>query len=240
MLIFLLHGYPDGCIMYMDLVKKLLHLEHKPIVINTRTGISLQQNVESIKEIIQTYPSEEPKTIIAHDWGAVTAWKLMKHFNEWNIVKFICLSVGFLYKPTRFSLKYRSYQCTLYASRFFPSCISGAIQNIVVEPSLRQTKYNSPKSNYYYNLKYALGYLFGVKKRFCSKEILANCTTKILFITTQQDEKLGFVSQQVLEILQHRQDWVVFLSNHNHFFVHDLESLYPIMFEFLNDDDKMV
>lgn len=234
MLIFLLHGYPDGCIVYTDLVGKLMQLEYIPIVINTRIGISLQQNVESIKEVIQTYPSEEPKIIIAHDWGAVAAWKIMKHFNEWNIVKFICLSVGFLYKPNDFCLKYRSYQCTLCASRFFPSCISGAIQNIVVERSQRQLKYNSVRSNYYYSLKYALGYLIGRNKYFCSREILANCTTKILFITTHQDEKLGFVSQQVLEILQNRQDWVIFLSNHNHFFVHDLEFLYPTLFEFIN------
>jgi len=234
MLIFLLHGYPDGCIVYTDLVQKFLQLAHTPIVINTRIGLSQKQNVKSIKEVIQTYPLHESKMIIAHDWGAVAAWKLMKHFNDWNIVKFICFSVGFLYKPVKFSIKYRSYQCTLYASRFFPSCISDAIQNIVVEPSLRQTEYNSPTSNYYYNLKYALGYLFGVKKRFCSKETFANCNTKILFITTQQDEKLGFVSPQVLEALQNRKDWVVFLSTHNHFFIHDLEFLYPILFEFLN------
>lgn len=234
MLIFLLHGYPDGCIVYKDLVEKLFQLLHTPIVINTRTGISLKHNVESIKEIIQTYPSKEPKTIIAHDWGAVAAWKIMKHFNEWNIVKFICLSVGFLYKPQPFSIKYRSYQCTLFASKFLPSCISSAIQNIVVERSQRQLKYNSVRSNYYYTLKYALGYLIGRNKYFCSREILANCTTKILFITTQQDEKLGFTSQQVLEILQNRQDWVVILSTHHHFFIHNLEFLYPVLFEFLN------
>lgn len=140
MLIFLLHGYPDGCIVYTDLVRKLLQVQHTPIVINTQTGISLQHNVESIKEVIQTYLSKEPKIIIAHDWRAVAAWKIMKHFNEWNIVKFICLSVGFLYKPQPFSIKNRSYQCTLFASKFLPSCISGVIQNIVVERSQGQQK----------------------------------------------------------------------------------------------------
>jgi len=234
MLIFLLHGYPDGCIVYTDLVRKLMQLDHIPIVINTRSGISLQQNVELIKEVIQSYPPDEPKIIIAHDWGAVAAWKIMKRFNDWNIVIFICLSVGFLYKPNDFCLKYRSYQCTLFASRFLPSCISGAIQNIVVEPSLRQLKYNTVRSNYYYNLKYALGYLIGRKKYFCSRETLSICTTKILFITTRQDQKLGFASNQVLETLQNRKDWVIFLSTHNHFFIHDLEFLYPIIFEFIN------
>jgi pimeloyl-ACP methyl ester carboxylesterase len=220
--------------MYTDLVQKLMQLEYIPIVINTRTGISLKQNLELIKEVIQTYPPDEPKIIIAHDWGAFAAWKIMKHFNQWNIVKFICLSVGFLYKPIDCSIKYRSYQCTLFASKFFPSCISNAIQNVVVERSQRQLKYNTPRSNYYYTLKYALGYLIGRNKYFCSKETLTSCTTKILFITTQQDEKLGFASQQVYEILQNRQDQVVFLSNINHFFVHDMSFLYPIIFDFLN------
>lgn len=234
MLIFLLHGYPDGCIIYKDLVEQLFQHSHTPIVINTRTGISLQQNVQLIKELIQAYPSQMPKTIIAHDWGAVAAWKIMKNFNDWNIVKFICLSVGFLYQPKHFSIKHRSYQCTLFASKCFPSCISGPIQNIVVEPTKRQLDFNSALSNYYYTLKYALGYLIGRNKYFCSRKILDNCTTKILFITTQQDETLGFTSTKVLEILQHRQDKVICLSNHDHFFVHDLEFLYPILLEFLN------
>ena len=233
MLVFFLHGYPDGCIIYSDLVTKLLDINCIPIVINNRTGISLSQNILLVKEIIETYPKNSPKTIIAHDWGAVLAWKLLKHFDDWNIVKFVCLSVSFLFcaKKNR-TLGERTYQLSLWLSKFIPSCMSNPLQTVVVSASKRNLKFNNPRSAYYYSLKYAFGYTIGIDKYFCSLKDLSECKTSILFITSTQDKDLGFAPSIALDTLKDRGDHIINVDS-NHFFVHNLEFLYPIIKTFI-------
>jgi len=233
MLVFFIHGYPDGCIIYSNLVNELLDINCIPIVINNRTGISLSQNKLLVQEIIESYPKNMSKTIIAHDWGAVLTWKLLKYFNDWNVTKFVCLSVSFLFQAEKFrTLGERSYQLTLWFSKYVPSCISNPLQTIVVGSSNRQAQYNNSRSAYYYSLKYALGYAFGIEKYFCSLKDLSKSKTKILFITSTQDKDLGFAPVLALDTLKNRGDTIINLDSH-HFFAHNLEFLDPTIKSFI-------
>jgi pimeloyl-ACP methyl ester carboxylesterase len=234
MLVFLLHGYPDGPIVYSSYVSKLLEENHIPIVINTRTGISVHQNKKLVQEVLDSYPSTAPKVIIAHDWGAVVAWRLLKYFNGWNVQKFVCLSVGYMFRPEdRRPLLYKSYQFMLWMSRLFPSCLSMNLQHLIVDGSNRQSNYDTPRSAYYYSGKYAMGSWIGVNKSFCGLDDLNNCNTHILFITTEQDMRLGFAPWEVLQTLVKRGDIVIRLMNMDHFILKEYDFISPIICDFL-------
>lgn len=234
MLVFLLHGYPDGSIVYSSYVSKLLEENHTPIVINTRTGISVHQNKKLVQEVIDSYPSTAPKTIIAHDWGAVVAWRLLKYFNGWNVHKFVCLSVGYMFRPEDCrQLRYKSYQFMLWMSRLFPSCLSTSLQHLIVDGSNRQSNYDTSRSAYYYSCKYAIGYWLGAHKSFCCMKNLNDCSTHIFFITTDQDMRLGFAPLEVLQTLAKRGDIVIRLMNIDHFILKEYDFIYPIICDFL-------
>ena len=160
-------------------------------------------------------------------------WKLLKYFNDWNVTKFVCLSVSFLFQAEKFrTLGERSYQLTLWFSKYVPSCISNPLQTIVVGSSNRQAQYNNSRSAYYYSLKYALGYAFGIEKYFCSLKDLSKSKTKILFITSTQDKDLGFAPVLALDTLKNRGDTIINLDSH-HFFAHNLEFLDPTIKSFI-------
>jgi len=82
MIVFMLHGYPNGCSMFGELVKRLLKHGHIPVLINYRTGTSVDDNEHLIREVLSSYPPDREKAVVAHDWGAAMAWRLYDDFES--------------------------------------------------------------------------------------------------------------------------------------------------------------
>ena len=240
MLVFLLHGYPNGPIMYASLIEDLMRKAHTPIVIQNRTGRSVDENILLVAEVLDSYPASQPKMIIAHDWGAFVMWRLLDQFEKWTITQFVCLSIGFelrhLPTPTSCFPRVRGYQLLIWLSRYLPNVLSKRLQKNIVNNEYREGEYDNVSSNYFYSLQNALFYSSGFYHEFCSLETLEKVsqTTRIIFVTTAQDQELGFASPESMETLKNLGHDISLLTDQDHFFIKNPE-IQEIVWKFLND-----
>jgi pimeloyl-ACP methyl ester carboxylesterase len=192
MIVFLLHGYPNGPYMYKSLIKKLLKNGHTPVAVNFRTGVSIDNNAQLFRELIDSYPKREEKAIVAHDWGAVIAWVLYDELKRFNVKKMFIMSISNRVCNTSSPLMYKSYQIGFVISQFI---CSNFIQKRFVGDECREKLYDTLDSNYYYNFTNSVKYLMGMDIK------LSNDPTneiKVYYIGTKNDEILGYVNHELL------------------------------------------
>ena len=183
MLVFLLHGYPNGPYMYKSLIKSLIQQDHIPVVINFRTGVSIYDNVNSFRETLNSYPKDEKKAIVAHDWGAVIVWRLYNELESINVVKLFIMSVSNVIDGSLTPVEHRLYQTILVITKLLPSSISEYIQKTLVGNQYREKQYDTVDSNYSYHPIFAILYLIGDKINILHPEtFVQNPNIKLLLL----------------------------------------------------------
>jgi hypothetical protein len=190
-IVFSLHGYPNGPYMYKKLVKKLIINGFTAVNINFRTGTSIKDNINLVREIISSYPKNIPKAIVAHDWGAYISWQLYDEFENFNIKKFFVMSVS--NKISNNTNLMRLYQLPLILSKYCNPTISKFLQYQITGKEYREEEFDTIKSNYYYNYDFFIKYLFNLVQ-----EVKLNKNIKIYYMASFQDENLGFVNKDLL------------------------------------------
>lgn len=193
MIVFLLHGYSNGCYMYKSLIKKLIQ-SHLPIAINFRTGVSWEENVKLFREIIASYPKKQNKAIVAHDWGAYIMWKLYNELEEYNVKKLFVMSISNKIHPNYSFNPMRLYQLAIILTGYIHPTFSQTLQEYIVGKQNTEQTYFTYKSNYSYNLHFWFTY-FTVGENIVDE---LNSNIEIKYITSFEDKVLGFVNESLL------------------------------------------
>jgi pimeloyl-ACP methyl ester carboxylesterase len=191
MIVFLLHGYPNGSYMYKALIKQLMKNGHIPVAVNFRTGVSVENNLQLFRELIDSYPKREEKAVVAHDWGAVMAWALYDELKRFNVKKMFIMSISNRFCSVNAPIQHKSYQIVIFLSRF---CFSNALQKLGFGETCREKKYDTLQSNYYYRLTRAINFFIGTS--FVLAE--PNGEIELYYIGSETDDIVGFVNHKLL------------------------------------------
>jgi queuine/archaeosine tRNA-ribosyltransferase len=115
-----------------------------------------------------------------------------------------------------------------------PNALSKRLQKNIVNDEYREGEYDNVSSHYFYSLQNALFYSSGFHHEFCSHETLEKVskTTRIIFITTAQDQELGFASRESMETLKNLGHDIILLTDQDHFFIKNPE-IQEILWKFL-------
>ena len=206
MIVFLLHGYPNGIFMYKKLIRKLLKNNHIPVGINLRTGTSFDDNVNLVREIFASYPISEKKAVVAHDWGAVTAWHLFHEFPTFNISHFFVMSISNSIDLSIWNIN-KIYQIKLVLTKLFPENVSLYLQSLVFPEKHREKQFDTAKSNYYYSTLVAIEYFFSPLGLLPKLTLIGDddieamkqsSGLKIYYISSFEDQAFGFTNENLL------------------------------------------
>jgi hypothetical protein len=182
--------------MYKDLCEELISRNHIPVCANYRTGASADESFKNVCELISSYPKSMPKAIIAHDWGAVFAWRL--DYVKLNVKKLILMSVGPITDNRNSTWNYRFYQLFLTLLKpltyIYPQAINVLNSWIKVnELDQNEKEFFNSQSLYFYNLRDSLEFLFGIRQHITDLSSL-KFLDSIDMLYSQVDSDFGFVS----------------------------------------------